>query len=83
MQEQTNKREDYFKQENFHLTDKTESKLIDNRKKYVSNLLSQKSKIYILKKKKNLQIEMDNLELPDDYKSFNIKNIVFHFVDSI
>lgn len=76
MQEQISKREDYFKQENFQLTEKTELKLNDNRKKYVSNLLNKKSKIYILKKKKNLQIEMDKLDLPEEYKTFAIKNIV-------
>ncbi len=76
MQEYISKREDYFKQENFQLTEKTEIKLNDNRKKYVTNLLNQKSKIYILKKKKNLQIELDKLEIPDDYKTFAIKNIV-------
>jgi len=75
-QQQISKREDYFKNENFQLTERTESMLIGNRKKYVSNLLNQKPKIYILKKKKNLQIIIDNLDLPDNYKTFEIKNIV-------
>lgn len=76
MQDQISKREEYFKQENFRLTDKTEFKLIDNRKKFVSNLLNQKPKIYMLKKKKNLQIELDSLDLPENYKNYSIKNIV-------
>jgi len=76
MERHINKREYYFKQENFQLNEKTETILNNNRKKYVSSLLNQRSKIYNLKKKKNLQIDLNCLELAEEYKKFYIKNIV-------
>jgi len=70
------KREEYFKQENFQLREKTENKLIINRKKYIYNILNKKTKVYNLKKQKFLFINIKDLDLPVEYLNFTIKDIV-------